>query len=379
MTESMDEIVEGSTRLVVPRRSMTEKVPPMKPVFFNPRARLNRDLSLIAYGAFLRNFAGTKIFLDGLAGTGARGLRVANELDADSVTVNDLNPSAVRLARDSARINHIANIEFSENEACRFLSSHSEGGKRGAIVDVDPFGSPAPFFDCSLRATIDGGMLSCTATDLQVLNGLFQDACKRRYGGIPRRVEYGNEMAIRLILGCLRAVAGRLGMGVYPLFVESDMHYYRTYVRVANRPDQRENLGFILHCYNCIHREISSFAEKKCRLCGSEIKAAGPLWTGGLFEKEFVQDMLRMVPELMVDKGCEKMVANALLESEMPGTYYTSDEIAAKTKSSPPKLNDIIAGLQRNGFMAGPTAFNPTGFRTDARIGDIEKMFNHTA
>ena len=186
-------------------------------------------------------------------------------------------------------------------------------------------------------------------------------------------------MAIRLILGCLRAVAGRLGMGVHPLFVESDMHYYRTYVRVANRSDQEENLGFIVHCYNCRHREISRHAEEKCRLCDSEIKAAGPLWIGRLFEKEFVQDMLLAVPELTVDKSCEKIVANALLESEMPGTYYTSDEIAAKTKSSPPKLNDIIAGLQRNGFMASPTAFNPTGFRTDAGISDIEKMFIHPA
>ena len=56
-----------------------------------------------------------------------------------------------------------------------------------------------------------GGILSTTATDLQVLNGLFQDACKERYGGIPVRTEYGNEIAIRLILGCLRTVVSKIG------------------------------------------------------------------------------------------------------------------------------------------------------------------------
>lgn len=374
--ETLDKIVEGRTSLIVPRRSVTQKVPPREPVFFNPRARLSRDLSLVAYGAFLENFAGPKIFLDGLSGMGARGLRVAKELKVDSVTINDLNPSAIRLAKDSAKLNNIKNIEFSENETCRFFSKCSERSKRGSIVDIDPFGSPAPFFDCGLRATIHSGILSCTATDLQVLNGLFQDACMRKYGGTPTRVEYGNEMAIRLVLGCLRTVAGRLGMKIVPLFVESNMHYYRTYVRVMNRPDLEENLGYILHCNYCKHRKTSLHLEPRCKLCGSEISAAGPLWIGVLFEREFVQDMALMIPELTVDKNCEKIVAKAILESKMPGTYYTTDEIAAKTRSSPPKLEEIVSGLQENGFMASPTAFNPTGFRTDADVSDIEKLFS---
>ena len=74
---------------------------------------------------------------------------------------------------------------------------------------------PAAFFDCGIRATMHGGILSTAATDLQVLNGLFQNACKRKYGGVPVRTEYGNEIAIRLILGSLRTVAARLGVDYY--------------------------------------------------------------------------------------------------------------------------------------------------------------------
>lgn len=228
--ETFQEIIEGDTKLLVPKKSITEKVPPKKPAFFNPKAKVNRDFSIIAYAVFLKKFQGPKIFLEGLSGIGARGIRVANELKIENLIINDLNPSALKIAQYSANLNNIKNIEFSEKEVCRFLSNYSKKGERGSIVDIDPFGSPAAFFDCGLRATMHGGILSSAATDLQVLNGLFQGACKRKYGGVPVRTEYGNEIAIRLVLGCLRMVAARLGVKIIPMFVESEMHYYRTYV-----------------------------------------------------------------------------------------------------------------------------------------------------
>ena len=96
--ETFEEIIEGQTKILVPKKSITDKVPPKEPAFFNPKARLNRDYSIIAYGSFLKNFAGPKIFLEGLSGVGIRGLRVANELQVDKVVINDLNPTALRLA-----------------------------------------------------------------------------------------------------------------------------------------------------------------------------------------------------------------------------------------------------------------------------------------
>ena len=373
--ETFQEIIEGKTKLLVPKKSITDKVPPMKPAFFNPKAKVNRDFSIIVYSSFLKKFQGPRIFLEGLSGVGARGLRVANELNVEKVIVNDLNPTALKMAEYSANLNEIKNIEFSEKEVCVFFSKYSKKGERGSIVDIDPFGSPAAYFDCGIRATMHGGILSTTATDLQVLNGLFQSACKRKYGGIPVRTEYGNEIAIRLILGALRAVAARLGVEIAPMFVESEMHYYRTYVKVFNRPDQKENLGYIIHCKNCGHREIRLEHEHECKLCKSKISIAGPLWIGNLFDKEFVQNMLDENSELETDKICEKTLLKCLEEANMPGTYFTVDEIASLMKSSPPKLEKVISRLKENGFVSSITAFNPTGFRTNANINEIIKIF----
>ena len=372
--ETFQEIIEGDTKLLVPKKSITEKVPPKKPAFFNPKAKLNRDFSIIAYAAFLRNFENPKIMLEGLSGIGARGLRVANEIGIENLVINDLNPTALKMAEFSANLNELKNVEFSEKEVCRFLSKYSRKGERGSIVDIDPFGSPAAFFDCGLRATMHGGILSTAATDLQVLNGLFQGACKRKYGGVPVRTEYGNEIAIRLILGCLRMVAARLGVEVIPMFVESEMHYYRTYVKVLNRPDQQENIGYIIHCKNCGHRKTTLQQELECELCKSKTSIAGPLWIGKIFDKEFVEKMLQEIPNYKVDKICEKTISKCVKESQMPATYYTVDEIASKMKSSPPKLEVLIENLQKNNFKSSVTAFCPTGFRTDAKIDEIIKI-----
>ncbi|MBT6468887.1 MAG: tRNA (guanine-N1)-methyltransferase [Thaumarchaeota archaeon] len=372
--EIFQEIVEGDTKLLVPKKSLTDKVPPKKPAFFNPKARVNRDLSIIAYAGFLRNFENPKIMLEGLSGIGARGLRVAKEIGIENLVINDLNPNALKMAEHSANLNELKNVEFSEKEVCRFFSKYSRKGERGSIVDIDPFGSPAAFFDCGLRATMHGGILSTAATDLQVLNGLFQEACKRKYGGIPVRTEYGNEIAIRLVLGCLRVVAARLGVEIIPMFVESEMHYYRTYVKVLNRPDQQENIGYIIHCKSCGHRKTSLQQELKCELCESKTSIAGPLWIGKLFDKEFVENMSKEIPNYKVDKICEKTINKCIKESEMPATYYTLDEIASKMKRSPPKLESLIENLQKNNFVSSVTAFNPTGFRTDAKINEIKKI-----
>ena len=375
--DAFEEIVEGTTKLMVPKKSISDVVPPKEPAFFNPKARISRDFSILAYGAFLENFQGPKIFLEGLSGIGARGLRVANELEVDKVIINDLNPSALELAKFSSKLNDLENVDFSENEICRFFSQYSKKGNRGSIVDIDPFGSPAQFFDCGLRATMHGGILSCTATDLQVLNGLFQKACQRKYGGTPIRVEYGNELALRLILGCLRTVAARLDLEIIPLYVESHMHYYRVYVKVHNRPDQDENLGYILHCTNCDHREISLEKNDNCNLCDSKNKIAGKLWIGKIFDKQFVEEMIQKISKVNVDKNCEKVLKKCVLETYLPGTFFTLDEIASIMKSSPPKLEDLIQKLQDEGFDSSPTSFSPTGFRTNANVKQVLKIFSN--
>jgi len=368
------EITEGTTRILVPKRSTTEMAPPARPAFFNPKAKLNRDLSILAYSSFIEGFDGPRIFVDCMAGLGSRGLRVANELQVERAVINDLNPGALELAARSASLNGL-NVEIAKKEACRLCSDLAARNGRASMVDIDPFGSPARFIDCGMRATMHGGILAVTATDNQVLNGMFQNACKRRYGGTPVRAQYRHETAIRLVLGCMRHIAARMDIEIVPVFAESDMHYYRAYVRVLNRPDQEENTGYIEHCKGCGSRKAVNGHRSSCELCGSRVELAGPLWIGRLFERGFVEGMLGGLKSLKVDKRCERLLRAAVAEAEMPAAHYTLDEVASMMGSSPISLDKAVRRLTDAGFRASPTSLNPKGFRTDADIGQIRESF----
>jgi len=366
------EMIEGITKLLVPKDSLTEKSPPRDPAFFNPRASISRDFSIIAYSTFLKNFKGPKIFLDSLAGIGARSIRVANELDQiDRVFVNDINPKALEIAKEIAKLNNVTKCDFSENEACRFLSLHSKREHRGAIVDIDPFGSPSRYLDCGIRATSHGGLLSVTATDLTVLHGIFPEACKRKYYGIPLRTEYGNEIALRLIIGCINLVAGRLDVKIVPLFVQNNMHYYKAYVKVLVRTSGDENMGYVLHCKNCGNREVLKELDQTCKVCNARAGIGGPLWINDLFDKDFVRDMLNEEENFQVDKSCRKTLEKCQNEIGMPPLFFTIDEIAHRKRAAPNSLSKTIEKIQKVGFRASPTSFNPSAFKTDAKIDDI--------
>ena len=372
MESNLVEITEGSTKLLVPKESLVEKAPPREPAFFNPRARISRDFSIIAYATFLKSFKGPKTFLDSLSGIGARSIRVANELrEVEQVFVNDVNPNALKIAESIAELNNVTNCVFSENEACRFLSLHSKRDQRGAVVDVDPFGSPSRYLDCAIRATFHGGLLSATATDLTVLHGLFPAACKRKYYGVPVKAEYGDEIALRLILGCTSLIAGRLDVKIVPLFVQNNMHYYKTYVKVLVRTDDQEDIGYILNCRNCGNRHATKEIKNECNLCKSKADLAGPLWIGSLYNKDFVNEMISSVTRFQVDKSCMKILERCRDEAEMQPTYFTIDEIASMQHCAPSSLASTIEKIQNAGFRATATSLNPAAFRTDAAINEI--------
>ena len=376
MNSNITEIVEGTTKIRVPNDSISEKVPPKEPAFFNPKASLNRDFSIIAYTSFWKNFQYPKIFLDGLSGIGARSLRVANEIDGvDKVIANDINPKALDLAKESSEINSLKNFEISENETCRFFSLHSRKNNRGSIVDIDPFGSPSKYVDCGVRATMHGGLLSVTATDLQVLHGLFNNAAKRRYYGVPIKTKFSNEIAIRLIIGCIYLISSRLDITIQPKFVDNDMHYYRVYLKILNKPEQEDKMGFIIYCRECGMRKTVKNIVNECDLCKGKIETAGPLWIDKIFDNDFVAIMKNEVKNLTVNKKCDVVLEKCYEESDLQPTYYTLDEIASRMKSAPLKLDTAIQKLQDSGFNASRTSLNPTGFRTNCQINDILKIF----
>jgi tRNA (guanine26-N2/guanine27-N2)-dimethyltransferase len=385
--EETGETLEGSTKLLVPALSLTKRVPPKSPAFFNPSAKLSRDISILAYRAFLQDMSkNKKTFGDPLSGVGARALRVAVEVpEIDEVYINDLNPLAIDLSKKTAQLNFvIRKCNFSVNEACRFLLlCHAKNGDRFGIVDLDPFGSPAPYIDCVIRSVLDSGLISVTATDTAVLCGVFDDVCFRKYYGRPIRCHYANEIAIRIILLLVSLTASRLGLSIEPLFAHSYSQYIRVYARVkissmeANKVHQK--LGFIQHCQNCGNRMVAKEYNKSevCDLCGNSFKVAGQLWVAKLFDKIFIKKMERSYPSKIGTCAEDNTAINrsmlytSIKEDDDIPYYFVTDEIATKLKTSPHSVEKAIEKLSGSGYRASRTSLNTRGFKTDARINDI--------
>jgi tRNA (guanine26-N2/guanine27-N2)-dimethyltransferase len=365
--------VEGRTTFLVPQSSLTEKVPPKTPAFFNPAARLNRDLSVLAYRAFAPSLS-RKTFADSFTGIGARALRVAVEVpEIEQVYGNDINPVAIETAKKATKINSVADrCHFSIDEVCKFLLHGDSDGERFGIVDLDPFGTPAKHIDCVLRAVLDGGLVSITATDTAVLCGVYPEVCLRRYYGRPLNNSYGNETAIRLLLSLLALTASRLEMSIRPLFVHATMHYLRVYASVSvsssEANDVYSSIGYVMHCFQCGHRfKAEEYGNAKCELCRSAMRTGGQMWAGPLHDREFVKKMLGQDP----DRHSKKVLDAAAEEASGIPYYFRADEISAKLRTNPHSVQKIIEKLQSAGFAASRTALNPGAFKTDARIDRI--------
>ena len=365
-------IEEGGVSLVVP-----ESVSPSKlPAFFNPKGKFVRDVSIACYNAFGESKSGL-VFADSLAGIGVRGLRVAKQVASVShVFLNDVNPSAISLAKKSASMNHVSDkCSFSTSEVCSFLDTRV-GGERFDIVDVDPFGTPSPFIDCAIRATKDGGMLSVAATDSAVLCGVYPSVAERKYLGRSLRTDYSHEVGLRLVIGLIAMTAMRLETGIYPLFSHHDMHYFRVYVlmKVGNS-HSRENerkIGFIGHCFRCGHRTIISkdvtldTLENRfvgCPACANKsVKLGGPLWIGNIQSINFVHN-------------CAKLSTLDIFSDELDiPLYYDLTGLSQDLHLRTPRINDVISRLQASGHLAGRTRLNPQAVRTDAPLSELRSL-----
>jgi tRNA (guanine26-N2/guanine27-N2)-dimethyltransferase len=358
---------------MVPKSSLTAKVPSKTPAFFNTAAKLNRDLSILAYSAFAVS-SGKKTFADSLAGIGARALRVAVEVPAvEQVYCNDINCVAIEAAKEAARLNSVTGrCHFSIDDVCKFLLKGDKEGDRYSIVDLDPFGTPARHVDCVLRSVLDGGLVSITATDTAVLWGVYPKVCLRRYYGRPLNNSYGNETAIRLLLSLTALTASRLELAIKPVFVHTTKHYLRVYAKMSVSSSQANDvynsIGYLMHCFQCGHRfNTKEYGKGKCELCNTSLAVGGQLWTGSLHDKEFVKKMLEQDP----DRQCKKVLEAAVEEASEIPYYFRADEISSKLKSNTHSVQRIIEKLHAAGFVASKTALNTSAFKTDARIDSI--------
>ena len=383
-------IGEGKVKVMVPNLKAygvcpQDYAPSKAPVFFNPVMEFNRDVTVLAFQAYQRKLNREITICEPLTATGIRGLRFAAEIQGvTKVVSSDINLRSAKLATYNVSLNNLQNrVSVKHKDANRLLSEHSAPKKRFDIIDIDPFGTPVPHLDAAVQALRNNGLLATTATDMAPLCGVHQKACIRKYGGKPMRTEYCQELAVRLLAGEVATAAAKHDIGTRVLFSQCSDHYIRVYTQISygcqKADESLKTMGYILHCFNCLHREAATKpfpdAAAKCPECGTKMDYAGPLWLGKIFEKSFVESMLEENSHRAF-RGSSKITKLLTLtseEAEAPVTYFVLDKLSGKFGLPAPSSAAFFQALQASGFKAVATHFNSRGIRTDAPASVMKK------
>ncbi len=382
-------ITEGKIKIVAPKLAAygvvpSDYAPSRAPVFYNPVMEFNRDLTVLAFQAYQCIINRKITICEPLTGTGIRSIRFAAEIQGvKKVVSSDINQRSVNLATQNIAINELQKkITLKHKDANRILSEHSAPKKRFDIIDIDPFGTPVPHLDSAISALRNNGLLATTATDMAPLCGVHAKACIRKYGGKPLRTEYCHELAIRFLAGAIATTAAKHEIGINIVFSHCTAHYIRVYAQIrygAQKADESiKNIGYILHCFNCLHRQttIHPFIDMKCPECGKSMEYAGPLWIGKILNADFVQLIQNENTRTPFknNNAISKLLAVIKSEAETPPTYYVLDRLSKKLGLPASPVAMFFKALDEQGFTASPTHFNSRGIKTNASAMEMQKI-----
>jgi len=365
------ETKEGRTRLLVPKVSLERAEPPTTPIFFNPAAATNRDVSVAITDA-----ASGTTFCDALAGVGSRGIRVANEVRRRmQVTAVDFNASSARLARKGALLNGVGRrFKVVRAESNSFLYSRFRRDEKFDFVDIDPFGTPVQYIQAALSAVSDGGMVSLTATDTAVLCGVYPRVALRRYGASTLNNAFHHETAVRVLLGHCRRLAGSLDMGVSPLAAHATKHYVRAYlvaqVGAAKADASMNSEGYVMECTSCDHLFYGKEPVTACVKCGKRTRRAGPLWIGKLFDEALV----KKAAGFCVERGftsAAKSLASLRGVDAFPPYSFSLERVCSSLKVASVSPGKVAQSLRARGFRYMDQPFEKSGLKTDGEYADV--------
>ncbi|MCJ1334949.1 RNA methyltransferase tRNA(m5U54)methyltransferase [Bachmanniomyces sp. S44760] len=287
-----------------------------------PRGAVPRDVSPRA----------TCNILDALSATGLRAIRYAKEIPEVSITANDLSKAATESIKLNVQHNNVADrVRSITGDAISHMyrAASESNARRYDVIDLDPYGTAAPFLDAAVRAFRDGGGLLCvTSTDSGVFASVgYPEKTFSQYGGLPLKGPQSHEAGLRLLLNAIASSAARYSLAIEPLVSLSVDYYIRVFVRIKHSPAEVKFLGSkTMLVYNCdsgcgawstqhlahtrghmsrknelLYRfslAQGPSAAPSCQHCGFKTHVSGPMWAGPLHNPYFIQRILDDLPTL---------------------------------------------------------------------------------
>lgn len=191
------------------------------------------------------------------------------------ILANDWDPEAANLIKENFKFNDIPldKTEITAMDALDLMYERRKDKDYYDVIDLDPYGTAAPFLDASIQAIEDGGLLCVTFTDTAVLCASKPHACYYRYGTVSTHKRNCHEFALRMVLHTIATTANRYQKQVQPLLSLTADFYIRLFVKIVRKPilchDSIVNTSYVFQCINCqnfhLHSVGKSASKKKAK------------------------------------------------------------------------------------------------------------------
>lgn len=334
--------------------------------------------------------------LEGLAASGLRSIRFALEVPGlRSVVANDASARAVDLMRHNVQLNGVAHlVQPNQADARMLMYQHQKASERFDVIDLDPYGSPAPFLDAAVQAVSEGGLLCVTCTDMAVLAGNSGETCYSKYGAMALKSRACHEMALRIVLHSLDLRANCYQRFVVPLLSISADFYVRVFVRVftgqAKVKASASKQALVFQCVGCgaLHLQRLGKAagasggrvkfsaacgppvRPECEHCGQRHQLGGPLWAEPIHNLDFVSRVLEAVSTNPGRFHTSERIRGVLsvVTEELPDVplYYTLDQLSSTIHCNTPSLLQLRSALLHAGFRVSLSHACKNAVKTDA-------------
>ncbi|XP_038284355.1 tRNA (guanine(26)-N(2))-dimethyltransferase isoform X1 [Canis lupus familiaris] len=334
--------------------------------------------------------------LEGLAASGLRSIRFAREVPGlQSVVANDASARAVDLICRNVQLNGVAHLVHPRQADARMLMyQHQKVSERFDVIDLDPYGSPAPFLDAAVQAVSEGGLLCVTCTDMAVLAGNSGETCYSKYGAMALKSRACHEMALRIVLHSLDLRANCYQRFVVPLLSISADFYVRVFVRVftgqAKVKASASKQALVFQCVGCGTFHLQHLGKAsgaaggrvkfsaacgppvapECEHCGQRHQLGGPLWAEPIHDLDFVGRVLEAVSTNPGRFHTSERIRGVLsvITEELPDVplYYTLDQLSSTIHCSTPSLLQLRSALLHAGFQVSLSHACKNAVKTDA-------------
>ncbi len=377
MKEIILDISEGFAKI----KGFKGKISRKDKVFYNPKMRINRDLSVIILKIVRKNAE----ILDGFAATGIRGIRYLLEADAKKVVFSDINPNAIELIKENLKNNNVLEKAEIVKKDCRIVML--ENPNKFDVIDIDPFGSPAIFIDAAAASLKNKGLCFITATDLSALTGSNRKAGKRKYFIDVHRCDIMHDIAIRGLVSFIAREFAKHGKGIKVKLAYYKMHHIRIFLECERGKKKAdtclEKIGSYGFCQNCGYRayfwDNSTNNPSKCPICKSPMVFSKNLWIDKYLDSEILKKMIKKSEQYDIYSETVEFLEIIKKESEImeKKDVFTYDiHFIAKTwKIKEMKdVQKIIYDLRSSGFFAAKSHIKPTTIITNADVKNLAKI-----